>query len=244
MAPWAIKGAIWGSLPITPRATIDPMRTRIKICCIASVAEADLAVRLGADALGLVGAMPSGPGVIDDAMIAAVAAAVPPPVASVLLTAEVRAAAIADHVARTGPTAVQVVSHIDQADAAELARLIPTVRRIQVIHVEDARALDLIPGYAPHVHAFLLDSGRPGAAVPLLGGTGLTHDWSISAAFVKASPRPVFLAGGLTSANAGDAIRQVRPYGLDLCSGVRTEGRLDADKLAAFMAVVRAADAP
>jgi phosphoribosylanthranilate isomerase len=111
-----------------------------------------------------------------------------------------------------------------------------------VIHVEDEHALDLIGGYAPHVHAYLLDSGRPHLAVPELGGTGRTHDWRISAEFVRRSPHPVFLAGGLAPGNVGEAIRHVRPFGVDLCSGVRTEGRLDPKKLAAFVGAVRQAD--
>jgi phosphoribosylanthranilate isomerase len=88
------------------------MRTRIKICCMASLEEAQLAIRAGADALGLVGAMPSGPGVIDDGTIAAIAALVPPPIATFLLTSEVTAAGIARHVERTRPSTVQIVSHI------------------------------------------------------------------------------------------------------------------------------------
>jgi phosphoribosylanthranilate isomerase len=218
------------------------MRTRVKVCCIASVEEARMAIDAGADAIGLVGAMPSGPGPIDDRLIAEVAAAVPPPVASFLLTSESTARAIADHVGTTRPSTVQLVCHIDPAEAERLAALSPGVRRVQVIHVEDASCLALIGDYAPHVHAFLLDSGRPGAAVPEFGGTGRVHDWELSAAFVKASPLPVFLAGGLTPANVGAAIGKVRPYGVDLCSGVRTEGRLDPAKLAAFMAAVRDAD--
>ena len=79
--------------------------------------------------------------------------------------------------------------------------------------------------------------------MPELGGTGRCHDWEISAAFVKESPLPVFLAGGLSPHNVKDAILQVRPFGLDLCSGVRTNGHLDADKLDAFMLAVRSADA-
>jgi phosphoribosylanthranilate isomerase len=218
------------------------MRTRIKICCIASPAEAQLAIAHGADALGLVGAMPSGPGPISDMMIATVAAMVPPPVASFLLTSETRAEAIAGHVRRTTPTAVQVVNHIAPAESAKLAQLLPTTRRVQVIHVEDANALDLIAVYGPHVHAFLLDSGRPGLAVPELGGTGRVHDWAVSAEFVRRSPRPVFLAGGLNAANVGEAVRTVRPYGLDLCSAMRTDGALDAAKLDAFVRAVAQAD--
>jgi len=218
------------------------MRTRVKICCIASPAEAAMAIAAGADALGLVARMPSGPGPIADDAIAAIAALVPPPVASVLLTSETTADAIAAHAQATRPNTVQIVSHIDPAQSARLAALLPALRRVQVIHVEGEDALDLIPAYAPYVHAFLPDSGRPAAAE--LGGTGRTHDWAISAAFVRASPRPVFLAGGLTADNVSQAIAQVRPFGVDLCSGVRTAGQLDPDKLRAFMAAVRHADDP
>lgn len=219
------------------------MRTRIKICCIASPEEATIAIDAGADALGLVARMPSGPGPIADAMIAKVTAFAPPPVATFLLTAETTAKAISAHIRATNPSTVQVVSHIDPAEAEKLAALEPSVRRVQVIHVEGPDALDLIPPYEPHVHAFLLDSGRPNAAVAELGGTGRAHDWSVSAAFVQATSRPVFLAGGLTAANVPDAIRRVRPYGLDLCSGVRTNGLLDPDKLAAFVSAVQRTDA-
>lgn len=218
------------------------MRTRIKICCIASIGEAQLAIEAGADALGLVARMPSGPGPIADQLIVEVTAYAPPPIASFLLTSESNAEGIAAHVARTNPTAVQIVSHIEPCESERLASLIPNVRRVQVIHIEDEEALKLIPVYSPHVHAFLLDSGRPNDAVPVYGGTGRVHDWSISAEFVRASLRPVFLAGGLSADNAAEAIRRVRPYGLDLCSSVRTEGQLDADKLAAFMQAVRRAD--
>lgn len=219
------------------------MRTRIKVCCIASPGEANMAINAGVDALGLVARMPSGPGTIGDKMIAEVTAFVPPPVATFLLTSETTAEAISAHIRVTNPSAVQVVSHIDPMESEKLAALEPHVRRVQVIHVEGPEALDLIPAYAPHVHAFLLDSGRPNAAVAELGGTGRAHDWAVSAAFVQTARKPVFLAGGLSAANVADAIRQVRPYGLDLCSGVRTDGRLDPKKLAAFVLAVEQADA-
>jgi len=218
------------------------MRTRVKVCCIASRQEALCAIRAGADALGLVGAMPSGPGPIDDSLIAEIAAAAPPPISTFLLTSETTADAIAAHVERTRPSTVQIVSHIDPAEAARLAELIRDTRRVQVVHVEGADVLDLIPAYAPHVHAFLLDSGRPSAATPELGGTGRAHDWAVSAAFVRASPLPVFLAGGLSAANVSDAIRRVRPFGVDLCSGVRKDGNLHEGLLIAFMQAVHRAD--
>ena len=219
------------------------MRTRVKICCIGSIAEAHLAVHAGADALGLVGAMPSGPGPIADALIAEIAAAIPPPVETFLLTSGKTAEAIAAHVKATRPTAVQIVSHIALAESATLATLDAMIRRVQVIHVEGPEALERIAVYAAHVHAFLLDSGRPGTGTPELGGTGRVHDWELSRQFVQRSPLPVWLAGGLTAGNVGEAIRRVRPFGVDVCSGVRTAGSLDEAKLRAFMKAVRETDA-
>ncbi len=219
------------------------MRTRVKICCIASPAEARLAIAHGTDAIGLVGAMPSGPGPIDDATIADIAATVPPPVASVLLTSRRDAATIAAHVADTGVSTVQIVSHIEPEQSARLRALLPATRIIQVIHVEDSTALGLMRAYQDHVHAFLLDSGRPGLDIAELGGTGRTHDWTISQEVVQQSPRPVFLAGGLTPENVGEAIATVRPFGVDLCTGVRRDGHLDPGRLTDFLKAVRNADA-
>ncbi len=213
--------------------------TRIKICCIASPAEAALALAAGADVLGLVAAMPSGPGPISDAAIAEIAVGLPPHVLSLLLTAETTADAIADHVHRTGVGGVQIVSHIEPAEQAKLAGLLPDHERWQVVHVEDAGALAMIPAHAAHVTGFLLDSGRP--ASNELGGTGRVHDWAISAAFVAASPVPVFLAGGLGPGNAADAVAKVRPAGLDVCSGLRRDGRLDEALARAFVAAARQA---
>ncbi len=211
-------------------------RTRIKICCISSVEEADLAVRCGADAIGLVGAMPSGPGVIDDQLIREIAASVPPAVATFLLTERTRASEIAEHVKYCGTNTVQVVNHIAPGEWPKLVEQLPSAtRRIQVVHVEGGEALHLVEQYAPFVHAFLLDSGRPSAEVPELGGTGRVHDWEVSAQFVERSPKPVFLAGGINAANVQDAISQVSPYGLDLCSSVRVDGKLSHDKLIEFM---------
>ncbi len=217
------------------------MRLRVKICCISSVDEANTAIEAGADALGLVGYMPSGPGIIGEELAREIAAGVPPPISTFLLTQRTRAQDIVAHVTACGANTVQIVNHIDPGEYPKLENLLPpSVRRVQVVNVEGGEALDMIEDYAPFVHAFLLDSGRPSAEVPELGGTGRVHDWDISAAFVAKSPRPVFLAGGLNAGNVSEAIRKVRPYGLDLCSGVRTDDKLSADKLKAFMSRARA----
>ena len=221
------------------------MRTRVNICCIASEDEARTAVAAGAYAVGLVGDMPSGPGVIDDDLARMIAASVPPGVSTFLLTQRTRATEIAAHAAHCGASAVQIVNPIDPAEYPRLVDLLPpAVRRVQVVHVEGGDALNMTDAYAPFVHGFLLDSGRPSAAVPELGGTGRVHDWEVSARFVERSPKPVFLAGGLNADNVGRAIERVRPYGLDVCSGVRVDDRLSATKLARFMAAVGVSPGP
>lgn len=216
------------------------MRTRVKICCISSIEEAALAVSMGADALGLVSDMPSGPGVIDDALVRAIAATIPPPVTPFLLTSRAEAQDIAEHARAVGVGTVQIVRHVEPRVLAELRRTAPTLRRVQVLHVEDDSILSLAAAYEPYVDAFLLDSGKPSAAIAELGGTGRTHDWEVSARLVAGTKRPVFLAGGLRAENVARAISVVRPFGLDVCSGVRTDGRLDRERLRALFQSVGA----
>jgi phosphoribosylanthranilate isomerase len=218
------------------------MRTRIKICGIASIEEAQMVAEAGVDALGFNCVNPPSPRTISEKAAAEIISELPPGVESFLLTSENTAERIADQVRRIRPTTVQILSHIDPVDSARLADLIPQVTRVQVVHVEDRVALDMIDIYGPHVHAFLLDSGRPNLAVPELGGTGRTHDWKISAEFVETSRLPVHLAGGISRANVAHAIDEVQPFGVDLSSGVRTEGRIDRDKLLSFVKAVHDAD--
>jgi phosphoribosylanthranilate isomerase len=218
------------------RATAHP---RVKICCIMSVEEAHLAVAAGAHALGLVAAMPSGPGVIADDRIAAIARIVPPSVATFLLTSHQRADEIVRHHRAVGTSTVQLVDRLEHGTYGELRAALPGIKLVQVIHVTGPEAVDDALVAASDVDALLLDSGNPSLAVKELGGTGRRHDWAVSREIRERSPVPVFLAGGLTPGNVGDAITAVGPFGLDLCSGVRTNGRLDSGKLAAFMQAVR-----
>lgn len=219
--------------------TFTPPIPRLKICCIASVAEARTAVAGGADALGLVSAMPSGPGVIDEAAIAEVAAAAPPAVATFLLTARTDAEGVAEQLRRCGAGVVQLVDRMDDGAHARLRALVPGVKLVQVVHVRGAASVAEAAALAPLVDAILLDSGNPSLLVKELGGTGRTHDWAVSREIREQVEVPVFLAGGLRADNVREAVRTVRPFGVDVCSGVRTERRLDAEKLGAFARALR-----
>ena len=209
---------------------------------MASHEEVKLAVQAGADALGFVCAIPTSPRTIDVDTVATITSLDPLPTATFLLTSECKAENIARLVSDAGVSTVQILSHLSPIDSEKLQKLLPHTQLVKVVHVENESTLEQIDQYAPYVNAFLLDSGRPNLATPEYGGTGRTHDWLVSAEFVRRSPHPVFLAGGLSASNVGEAIRVVRPFGVDLCSGVRTANRLDHDKLVAFINAVHRAD--
>jgi phosphoribosylanthranilate isomerase len=214
------------------------MRPRVKICCIANEQEAADAISFGASAVGLVGKMPSGPGPISDEEILRIAKTVPPPVATFLLTSERTSQGIIEHHFRTRTNTIQIVDEFAGRDHETIKAQLPMVKLVQVIHVIDESSVDEACELAEHVDAILLDSGNPKLAVKELGGTGRRHDWKLSRRIVDACGKPVFLAGGLNAENVREAIETVQPFGVDLCSGVRTDGRLDRTKLEAFFEAV------
>jgi phosphoribosylanthranilate isomerase len=189
-------------------------RIRIKVCCIGSEAEASMAIAAGADAIGLVARMLTGPGVIEDAAIARIAASVPPMVSTFLLTSEAETDAVIAHARRCPTSTVQLVKRVAEDAWPALRAALPGVKLVQVVHVEDERAIEDARKAARLADAVLLDSGRP--SLSELGGTGRVHDWAISRAIVQAAACPVILAGGLNAENVGRAMTEVRPYGLDL----------------------------
>jgi len=116
---------------------------------------------------------------------------------------------------------------------------LPNVKLVQVIHVIDEKSIEEAVQISKHVDAILLDSGNPNLTVKELGGTGRVHNWELSKKIREAIDIPLFLAGGLKASNVRKAIETVQPFGLDLCSGVRTNGQLDKNKLIAFFKAVR-----
>ena len=203
-----------------------------------SVEEARIAIAHGADAVGLVSAMPSGPGPIDEALIVEIVSTLPPMVGSFLLTCLQDPTAIIAQQRRCRANTLQLVDSLPVDGYELLRRALPGISIVQVIHVRGAEAIEEARSVAPFVDGILLDSGNPSLAVKELGGTGRTHDWTISHQLREAVDVPVILAGGLNAGNVAEAIGRVHPYAVDVCSGVRTDGRLDAGKLRTFVAAV------
>jgi len=212
---------------------------RVKICCISSVEEAQFAIKYGASALGLVSEMPSGPGVISDSLIAEIASKVPPSVATFLLTSKQSADEIIFQHSKTNTNTLQLVDYVAPNELTKLKQKLPAIKLVQVIHILDQSSFDEAKSVQHFVDALLLDSGNPKLKVKELGGTGRTHNWDISKRIVEKVRIPVFLAGGLDIENVDEAIKTVRPFGLDICSGVRLNGFLDEVKLNSFLRKVQ-----
>ena len=199
-----------------------------------------MAIEAGASAVGLVSAMPSGPGPIPEALIVEIAATIPPGVSSFLLTCKQDAASIIDQQRRLGVNTIQICDRLTDGSYQDLREALPGVSLVQVVHVTGPEAVDEAIAVAPHVDAVLLDSGNQSLAVKELGGTGRTHDWSLSRKIRESIEAPLFLAGGLNPSNVAAAIREVQPFGIDVCSGLRTSGSLDPQKLTAFFTQINA----
>ena len=213
-------------------------KPRLKICCISSIDEARIAIDYGASALGLVGNMPSGPGVIGDALIYQIAKTVPPPISTFLLSSETKAQDIISHYKRANTTTIQIVDAMEKSEYEILRTELPSVKLVQVIHVIDDHSVKEAIEISNFVDAILLDSGNPNLLVKELGGTGRTHNWDLSREIKNAISIPLFLAGGINKDNVKQAIETVEPFGIDLCSSVRTDGKLDPQKLKDFFNVI------
>lgn len=211
------------------------MQIKIKICCIKTIAEAKMAIDLGASAIGLVSQMPSGPGIIDDNQIKAINSSIPNHISTFLLTSNTNAAEIIKQLRDMGTNTVQIVDRINNAEYNKIRNALPKIKIVQVIHVIDHNSVKEAITLAPYVDEILLDSGNPQLKTKILGGTGKTHNWTLSKTIREAISIPVWLAGGLNPQNIKAAIEMVRPYGVDVCSGVRTDGNLDIDKLNFFV---------
>ena len=207
------------------------MVPKIKICCISSIEEANLAIAQGAAALGLVGKMPSGPGIISDELIYTIAKGVPTNIDTFMLTSETSAEAIIEHHKKTNTSTIQIVDALSEGTYAQIKKALPSIKIVQVIHILNEASIEEALRISEQVDALLLDSGNPNLQTKELGGTGRVHNWNLSRKIVEQTKRPVYLAGGINPMNIKQAVEEVQPYGIDLCSGVRTNKLLDPIKL-------------
>lgn len=212
---------------------------RVKICCISSVDEAKLAITHDASAIGLVSEMPSGPGVISEKLISEIAQSVPPGISTFLLTSKQNVQEIIEQQKRCGTNTIQICDRLTKGSHKELKDAMPGIKIVQVVHVTGEESIKEAIEVSKFVDAILLDSGNQKLTIKELGGTGRVHDWSISKRIREAINIPMFLAGGLRPENVVDAVEHVNPYGVDICSGVRTDGKLDEVKLEQFFKTVR-----
>ena len=202
-----------------------------------------MAIKLGAHALGLVSDMPTGTGVIGNEEIRRIVRSIPPTYSSVLLTFRTEPEAIVEHQRATGANTLQLVGAIDPKAVSQIRKALPGISLIKVIHVQNLNSVDIAASYFDAVDALLLDTRIKTLEGEALGGTGETHDWSISRRIVEASTLPVFLAGGLSPENVAAAVRAVRPFGVDVCSSLRPRGTLDLVRLREFIALSSLTDA-
>jgi len=211
----------------------------IKICCISSKQEAELAISLGTSAIGLVSEMPSGPGVISEELISEIAASVPKRIKTFLLTSKRDVGEIVRQHKKCMTNTIQLVDTLETGTLEQLKSALPGVSLVQVVHITDEKSIKQAVDIKNKVDAILLDSGNANLRIKELGGTGNTHNWNISREIVKSVNLPVYLAGGLNPENVREAIKVVQPAGVDVCSGVRSKGKLDKSKLRNFITAVR-----
>ena len=188
------------------------MKIKVKICCISSIEEAKLAIAHGAAAIGLVGRMPSGPGIITDELINSIAKTVLPPIDSFLLTSETTAEAIIEHHNKVNTTTIQMVDALSGREYHKIREAIPHVKLVQVIHVLDEKAVQEAIEIAEWVDAILLDSGNPNLSTKVLGGTGKTHNWDLSKKIRENISIPTYLAGGINKDNIRKAIEHLQAF--------------------------------
>jgi len=211
---------------------------RVKVCCISSIDEAKLAISYGASALGFVSEMPSGPGVISLELIEEIVESIPPGVSSFLLTCKQDVDSIISQQRRTKVNTIQIVDRLIEGTHNDLKKALPGISIVQVIHVIGEESIKEAVEVSKNVHGILLDSGDQSLNVKVFGGTGKIHNWDVSKTIVEFVNVPVFLAGGINPSNARDAMAKVKPYAIDICNGVRTNGKLDESKLEALFNVV------
>lgn len=218
-----------------------PGAVRVQIAGISTLADALAVERAGAEAIGFTLGLPTGPhNGLDERGARAIIASLPPLVVPVLITYLDTAAAVVPLCRYLGVSTVQLHAGAPPSEIAAMRAALPGLKVILAVNVTGATSLDDAMRVWDDADALILDSYDP--VTGRHGATGRTHDWGISRRIVEASPVPVILAGGLAPENVGEAIRAVRPWAVDVHTGVeRPDGSTDPARVRAFVAAVRAA---
>ena len=204
------------------------MKTQVKICGVTSVAAALVAAEAGADMIGLMFYAGS-PRHVTLATATEISRALPPFVLRVGVFVNPEPAAVLAALAACGLNLLQFHGDEDSDFCTQFG-----VMSLKALRVRDAESLQTLANF--HTEAFLLDAYSAAG----LGGTGEKFNWDLAVAAQKFG-KPIFLAGGLTPENVADAVRRVRPFAVDVSSGVEAApGIKDAAKVRAFIAAVRA----
>lgn len=208
---------------------------KVKICAIKRPEDAIMAAAAGADAIGmLVGQKHASQDFIDEQAAKEIAAILTPFCSSVMVTHLTDVAEIVRLVRAIGVATLQLHGDSTVEEIGQIKRELPHIKVVKTLHVVDKWSVETGRQYLDIADAILLDTTRP--STDQVGGTGLTHDWSISQAIVRAYNKPVILAGGLNPDNVRDAISKVRPFGVDVNSGVKgPDGFRDPYKVRLFI---------
>lgn len=211
---------------------------RVKICGTATFADLDCAVAAGADAVGfLMGITHVTQDAVTPETAAAMVATLPPFIVPVAVTHLTKPSDLIRIVELSRCTTLQIQDMVTPDDIAEVREALPYLRIMKAVHVMDESAIATAKYFSDTADAILLDT----RTADRIGGTGITHDWNISAKIVKECSCPVILAGGLTPENVTEAITRVRPYAVDVHTGVKKNGVRDAERTRAFVANARTA---
>ena len=208
---------------------------KVKICGIKKHEDAELAVLSGADAVGLlVGQVHTSNDFIDKDIARAIVESLPPFCSSVLVTHLTECDEICELAEYIGVSTIQLHGGSSPAQAKEIKQRLPYIKTYKSIHVTGPESVDNALAYRGVVDGILLDTVN--VTTGQVGGTGKTHDWSISSQIVRALDIPVIMAGGLNPENVKDAVAQVQPHGVDVNSGTQgPDGFKDPEKIKSFI---------
>ncbi len=212
---------------------------KVKICGITNMNDALLAAEYGADFLGFIVDIEKSEDSLSRSVARDLIMQVPLEITPVMVTYLNKASDVVELARFVKPMAIQFHADITVGEIGKIRKALPKMKIIKAVHVTGEKAIDEAKKFEDYADYILLDSKSKGK----IGGTGKTHNWNISRKIVEKCKKPVILAGGLNPENVLDAVRIVKPFGVDVNSGVKSSPRKkDADKMERFIAEARKGD--